>query len=83
VVHWREGFETPLVEALRAWAGLDRSGLRRPERAFVWRISADVAEASELDATRDELLRFAGSARAAWAEAEAAAVRRALVREAQ
>ncbi len=70
-VHWREGFGGPVAEAVRAWTGLDRSRFRRPGRAVVWRISAEVAAAEEIEATRVELLRFAQSAKRAWAEAEA------------
>jgi len=72
VLHWREGFAAPAVEALRAWLGLDRSGFRRSEPARVWRVSLDLEAQTrgDLEAARDELLRFARSARAAFLELE-------------
>ncbi len=76
VVHWREGFESPLVESLRGWLGLDRSALGRSERAYVWRLEATVADASELEAIQEELLVFARNARNAWQAAEANALSR-------
>ncbi len=70
-VHWLEGFSSPWVEALRGWSGIDRSALRRPERAFAWRVSAPVTDAGELSAVQTDLIRFASAARSAWAAAEA------------
>jgi len=72
VLHWREGFAPVAVESARAFLGLDRSGLcRREERALIWRVSADVSNAADLEAVRDELVSFARAAQRAWDQVEA------------
>lgn len=49
VQHWREQFSSVPVEGIRAFLGLDRSPLRRPERARVFRLG------TKLDGGPDEL----------------------------
>jgi exosortase len=66
VLHWREGFGSPTREALRSWLGLDRSPLRRDERAYVWRVSAALDDATSEDDLQARLIDFGRAARRSW-----------------
>jgi EpsI family protein len=45
--HWHQGVEGLGTEVLRAWLAIDRSFLRRPEGALVFRVSTEVSSIGE------------------------------------